>query len=261
MEIVAGQSDERHSQPLHGGQQLQDFAGLSTGRKRENDITANHHAEVAVQRFRRMEKQGRTACRSERRSDLAGDESTFAHSRDDDSPGAAIEQFDSAFEVGRHRSGKTVCERAQGVGLNAHHAFTDVFHDELGGRSAARVRHCVGGRGSSPCELKTSTCSSFSPLFRGIFLPLNEISTSPALAVQNTTLFVAWMVFTSVAFITPRTRTLPSDLISTRARSLARTITSNGALPSRPAVPVETDVPDALSEAGCCGELSAASTV
>src|SRR5271157_5402824 len=221
MEIIAGQSDERHSQPLHGGQQLQDFAGLSTGRKGENDITANHHAEVAVQRFGGMEKQGGTACRSERRSDFAGDESTFAHARDDDSPRAAVEQFDGAFEVGQHRSGKTVCQCAQGVGLDAHHAFADVLHDDLGGRFAARAGHCDAGCGSSPWELKTSTCSSFSPLFRGTFLPLNESSSTPALPVQNTTLFVAWMVLTSPGFITPWTKILPSELILTHARSLA----------------------------------------
>src|SRR5271167_1426619 len=69
------------------------------------------------------------------------------------------------------------------------------------------------------------------------------------------------MVLTSLGFITPLTRTVPSDLISTRARSLARTVISNGKVPSEPTAPVEADAPDAASEPEGCGELSAASTV
>ena len=108
MQIIAGHGDERNAESLHGGQQLQDFVGLSAGRKGEDHIAANHHSEVAVQGFGRMKKQCRTSGRGKRGRDLARDQSAFAHAGNHDPARATVKQFHCPFKVRQHRPRQTV---------------------------------------------------------------------------------------------------------------------------------------------------------
>src|ERR1019366_8908275 len=196
-EIVASHGDERHCEPLHRGQKLHDFGGFAAGGKCEHNIAADHHSQVAVQGFGGMEKKSWVSGGRQRGGHFASDDSALAHSGDDDATGTVVEQLDGALEIARHRSGDTIGECAQCFGLGAHDSLANIFHDERDVRTPVPSRHCAAERGCSPRELKTRTCSSFSPPLRGTFLPLNETSTTPAFPVQNTIWLEARMVLTS----------------------------------------------------------------
>src|SRR5271157_5576319 len=63
-DIVAGHSDERNLQPLDRGHQLQNFFRLAAGRKRQHDIAAHDHPQIAMQRLHRMQVERRRASRT-----------------------------------------------------------------------------------------------------------------------------------------------------------------------------------------------------
>ena len=61
LNLVARERDQRHLQPLESGQQPQNFLGFAARREREHHIASNHHAQIAVHRLDRMQKQGRAS--------------------------------------------------------------------------------------------------------------------------------------------------------------------------------------------------------
>ena len=141
VEFIAGHGDQRHAQPLHGSQHLQDFGRLAAGRQRQHYVATHHHAQVAVHGFGGMQKQRGTASGGERGRDLARDQSALAHASDHDAAGATIQHFNRAIEVLAHGPGKPVSQSAQGCGFNANNIFANTFHEKLSRRIGARLGH------------------------------------------------------------------------------------------------------------------------
>ena len=83
---LGGHRDEPDAEAPRIGEKIGELGGLSRPGKREHDVVALDHAEVAMARLGRMnEVSGRSRGR-EGRGDLAPDMAGFAHAGDDDAP-------------------------------------------------------------------------------------------------------------------------------------------------------------------------------
>jgi hypothetical protein len=94
----AGDRDQLRAEAPDRLEEPQQLVGLAAVRQRDDDIVALNDAEVAVDRFGRMQKEGRRAGARQRRGDLAADDAGLAHAREDDASPAVAEQFDRARE-------------------------------------------------------------------------------------------------------------------------------------------------------------------
>ena len=96
---IAGHRDQLRADPADRLEQAKQFLGLAAVRQRDHDVVVANRAEVAVDRFGRVQEPGRRAGARERRRDLAADDARLAHAGDDDAAAAVVEQLDRALEV------------------------------------------------------------------------------------------------------------------------------------------------------------------
>ena len=124
--------DERRAAALHVRDQRDDLLGLARVREREDDVAAEDHPEVAVDRLGRVQEEGGRAGRGERRGDLLADDAALADARHDDAPGGGLHGGDGAVES----LVEAVRERADGLRLDLDDAAGLLAG---GGRHAGRV--------------------------------------------------------------------------------------------------------------------------
>ena len=75
------------------------LVGLAAVRQRNDHVVGLDHAEIAVNRFGRVEEEGRRAGAGERGGDLPADDARLAHAGDDDAAAAVEQQPDGALEA------------------------------------------------------------------------------------------------------------------------------------------------------------------
>ena len=96
---VAGDGDQSRAEPLDRLQQAQDLVGLAAARERHDDVVGLDDAKVAVNRFGRMEEEGRRAGARQRGGDLAADDARLAHAGDDHAAAALEEEAHRLLEA------------------------------------------------------------------------------------------------------------------------------------------------------------------
>ena len=96
--LPAGNRDELRAEAANRREQLKQFVGFPAVGQRDDDVIALDDAQVAVNRFGRVQEERRRAGAAERRRDLVADDAGLAHPRHDDPAGALPEQLDGAIE-------------------------------------------------------------------------------------------------------------------------------------------------------------------
>src|SRR5690606_8363878 len=119
---AAGQRDELCADASNGLEQPDELFGLAAVRQGNDDIVLTHQAQVAVQRFGRVQEERRRAGARQCRGDLAADDARLAHAGDDDASAAGEQQFDGAVEAFVQTFGQCL----NGLGLGREHAAGDV---------------------------------------------------------------------------------------------------------------------------------------
>ncbi len=107
---IAGEADQGVALALEHGEQAEDFFGFAAGGERDDDVAGHEHAQVAMDGFGGVQKQGRRAGGAERGGDLLGNDAAFAHSGDDNAAvalAAAKDKLDCAAEWLGHLAFKT----------------------------------------------------------------------------------------------------------------------------------------------------------
>ena len=79
--------------------QAQQLVRLAAVRQRQDDVVALNDAQVAVDRFRRVQKKRRRPGAGQRRGNLSGDDAGFPHARDDHSATAVEQHADGPIEA------------------------------------------------------------------------------------------------------------------------------------------------------------------
>ena len=98
------EADQRVALALERGQQAQNLLRLAAGGERDDHIAGQQHAQVAVDGFGGVQKQGRRAGGAERGGDLLGDDAALAHAGDDDAAVALAAAKDQARRRGSNGS-------------------------------------------------------------------------------------------------------------------------------------------------------------
>ena len=146
---IAGQRHQRQRQPLDRRHQRHDFLGVSAVGNRQHRVARQHHAQIAVQRLRRMQEHRRRARRRKRRRDLPPDQSGLAHARDDHAPLARQQQLDRLLEfpvqplrqrLNRFRLDPQNAPRRLQTRRRIHRRFPWRAHRALTSRPAGRPR-------------------------------------------------------------------------------------------------------------------------
>ena len=125
---VASHADQRDLQALDGGEERENFLGLAAGGKREDDIAANDHSQIAVEGLDRMQVKGGGSGGTQGGGDFAGDETALAHAGDDDASGTAEHEVNGALEGWGHGARDAVCQGTQSFSLDADYAFSCDLH-------------------------------------------------------------------------------------------------------------------------------------
>jgi len=94
---ISGESDERDFETLERVEQRDDFSCFAAVRYREHYIATRNHAEIAVQRFGRMQKNDGVPV-LERVAEIFCQRYRIAHTGDDNSALAREKEIDSAVE-------------------------------------------------------------------------------------------------------------------------------------------------------------------
>jgi len=131
---VAAEADEGVALALEGGEEAEDFFGFAAGGKRDDDIAGHEDAEVAVDRFGRVEEEGWGAGGAEGGGDFLRDDAGFAHAGDDDAAffiAAADDELDGLGEWGGHGAVEALGECLKRGSLSA---------DECGWGGLGRVQ-------------------------------------------------------------------------------------------------------------------------
>ena len=126
---------------LEGGEQAQDLLGFAAGGEGDHHVARHEDAEVAVDGFGGVQKQGRRARGTEGGGDFLGDDAALAHAGDDHAAvrfAAADDQVDGAVEAGLHRAFETAGEGFEGGCFGAHQGR---------GLQAVRIRRSFAIRG------------------------------------------------------------------------------------------------------------------
>ncbi len=97
--MIAGDPDTADSISFQDGREVQNFVRRSRVTQEENDIILSNATKISMDGFRGMHDMRRDAKAAERGRNLCTDESGFAHSTDDDVPGAVGDQLDRLAPV------------------------------------------------------------------------------------------------------------------------------------------------------------------
>src|SRR5207302_10968127 len=95
---ISGESDERNLEALERVEQRDNFSRFAAVRYREHYIATRNHAEIAVQRFGRMQKKRRRARAGKCGGDFFANDTGLAHTGDDHAAFACEKEIDSAVE-------------------------------------------------------------------------------------------------------------------------------------------------------------------
>ena len=131
IEPIAGNGDQLAADPADRDHKLQDLFRLAAGRKRQDDVAARRHSQVAVDCFRGMQVKRGRARGTERCSDLSRDDPTLTHACNYYSAAAGIQAFHGPHKVMRHWPVDAVGQFAQRFRLNAHYIGTSGFHSRI----------------------------------------------------------------------------------------------------------------------------------
>ena len=94
----AGDRHELRAEAPNRLEQPENFVGFAAVGQRHDDIVVLDDAEVAVNRFGRMQKERRRADARQRRRNLAADDARLAHAGQDDAAAAFAQELDGALE-------------------------------------------------------------------------------------------------------------------------------------------------------------------
>jgi hypothetical protein len=110
---IADEADQGVALALEEGEQAENLLGLAAGGERNDHIAGHEHAQVAVDGFGGVQKEGGRACGAERGGDLLGNDAALAHAGDHDAAvilAAVKDQLDGAAEGFGHGAFKALGE-------------------------------------------------------------------------------------------------------------------------------------------------------
>ena len=135
---MPGERDQSQSQPLNRFQQRDDFFGVAAVGHGQHHVIAHQHAQIAMNRLGRMQKNRRCPRAGKCRGDFPSDQPRFPHADHDHAALAGQQQFDGSLKARI----QTLQQSVERLGLDAQNAARGIeTHCTLHPRTRAAI--CV----------------------------------------------------------------------------------------------------------------------